>query len=90
MILSTKTNNEYHANGQLAYTENISILSEASAGSYSNRRISTDGTQWIRTGVNAKYFDNGQLAWRLQYDNVGDLIQTDDKQYRKDGTVVER
>lgn len=88
MILETKTNNEYHANGKLAYTENIGILSEASAGLYPNRR-SKDGVAWIRTGLNAKYFDNGQVAWSLHYDNMGNLIKTDDKQYRKDGTVIE-
>jgi antitoxin component YwqK of YwqJK toxin-antitoxin module len=88
MITQTNTNKEYHANGQLAYIENISIVSEASKSLYS-ARTHPDGHHWIRTGTNAKYFDNGQLAWQLEYDNLGNLIKSAYKQYRKDGTVIE-
>jgi len=88
MVLESKVNKEYHANGMLAYIETISIVSDASAYLYPNRRIHPNGYSWIRTGLNQKFFDNGQLSWELQYDDLGTLIKTDNKQYRKDGTTV--
>ena len=87
-----KTNNEYHNNGSLAYTENIVTISESdyNTGKYPNCRISPDGTYWIRTGLNAKYYDNGVMAWGLHYDEFGNVDKN--KTYpskRKDETIIQ-
>lgn len=87
-----KTNNEYHNNGSLAYTENIVTISESdyNTGKYPNCRISPDGTYWIRTGLNAKYHDNGVMAWGLFYDEFGNVDK--DKCHRarrKDETIIQ-
>lgn len=68
----TKVNNEFHPNGLLAYTETIV----------------SDGQSFFRIGTNAKYFDNGQLAWALNYDSKGNLIKDGKPCYRKDGSVI--
>ncbi len=87
-MLDKHTHNEFHKNGNLAYTETIAILAPSSAHLYEHRRVHPDGHEWIRTGRNAKYFDNGQLAWELNYDEMGKVIKNDKKNYRKDGTVI--
>lgn len=89
MILETKENKEYHANGMLAYTETVCILSEASAGLYANRRLHPDGYSWIRVGVHEKWFDNGIRAWQIEYDNLGDVIKNGVRSRRKDGTYID-
>lgn len=91
-ILETKLNEEFHPNGQLAYTENVATLVKGTEDSHPNSRIGANGVQWIRTGRHAKYFDNGQLAWELFYDDQGNVIKdkphTPSKSYRKDGTLI--
>lgn len=88
MIVETKTNKEYHSNGKIAYIENIAILSPISSHLYENRRLHPDGFEWIRTGTQAKYFDNGQIAWELKYDDMGKLIKNNSETFRKDGTTI--
>ena len=88
-ILETKLNEEFHPNGQLAYTENVATLVKGTEGFHPNSRIREDGVQWIRTGRHAKYFDNGQLAWELNYDENGNQLKDKPfKSYRKDGTLI--
>jgi hypothetical protein len=88
MILETKVNNEFHSNGQLAYTETIAILAPETSNLYPNRRIHPSGYEWIRIGEHKKYFDNGQLAWQLNYGEKGNVLKDDCRNYRKDGTVI--
>lgn len=84
------TNCEYHINGQLAYTETIKYISKEDINAYSNVRTSSDGSlYWYRIGKQAKYYDNGQLAWELNYDEKdGSIIKDNKPSYRKDGTVI--
>lgn len=86
--MRTQENNEYHKNGQLAYTETIVILEAAESIKFENARIHPSGYQWIRTGRQAKYFDNGQLAWELQYDKSGKVIKDGSYAHRKDGSNI--
>lgn len=88
MILEQNTIEEYHKNGQLAYTETIAKVSVDSMVMFPNRRIHPDGYYWIRVGKCAKYYDNGQLAWEMNYDEFGNGIVEKVNQYRKDGTVI--
>lgn len=88
MFIDTKINNEFHKNGQLAYTETIAVLAASSAGLYQNRRKHPNGFDWIRIGRTAKYFDNGQLAWELNYNNNGEVIKDGKPSFTKDGTII--
>ena len=84
-------NNEYHSNGNLAYTETIKTISESEyeTGKYPNCRVSSDGKKWIRVGLNAKYHDNGIMAWWLKYDDFGNVDKTVNyPSRRKDGTLI--
>lgn len=87
-ILETKTNQEFHENGQLAYTETIAYLNPEIPHLYYNTLVDDSGKEWMRVGRQAKYYDNGQLAWELNYDEKGNVIKDDSRSYRKDGTVI--
>ncbi len=88
-ILEKQTIQGFHENGQLAYTATIARLDEShSKLLYSNRLFSDDHKEWIRVGKQAKYYDNGQLAWELNYDDKGNVIKDDERSYRKDGSVI--
>lgn len=88
MVIETKLIEEFHPNGQLAYTQTIGILSAETAHLHDNRRNHPEGYSWVRIGRQAKYFDNGQLAWELNYNERGDILKRDKPTYRKDGTIV--
>ena len=84
--MNSITNKEYHKNGQLSYIETIQTI-ENDPKQYPNSRINDKGFYWIRTGLNAKYHDNGVLAWSLTYDNFGNVIESNTG-FRKDGTKI--
>lgn len=82
--------NEYHGNGTLAYTEKRAYLKDIAFHKYEARIVEdkTEGFEFIRIGRCAKYFDNGQLAWELNYDNMGNVVKGNKPNYRKDGTPI--
>lgn len=85
-----KVNNEYHPNGTLAYTETRVVVAEIKQETnLCAIRTAPDGTMSMRVGRHAKMFDNGQLAWEINYDDNGHAILPYSKAYRKDGTVIE-
>ena len=86
--MKTKINKEFHKNGKLAYIETIQILSKEEEHLFNNATRHPDGFEWIRIGKQAKYYDNGQLAWILNYDNNGVVIKEKNRSYRKDGTII--
>lgn len=99
---------EFHENGQLWIDGEIAIVSEMSKhlhrcfdGWYDTRGCDDlrNGTYFIpkgtpvcRIGVWTKYFDNGQLAWQLDYGDGTYDYKSDKKfpSYRKDGTLIVR
>lgn len=83
-----KSNNEYCVNGSLRYEETILILPKETSHLHSNRRTHPDGYEWVRVGRNAKYYDNGQVHWVLNYDEAGELIEEKRVSYRPDGTAI--
>ena len=86
--METKHITEHHANGQLAYEETIVILPKDKQYLYPDRIQHPDGYCWIRIGIQAKYHDNGLLAWKLERNNEGEVIGSE-KGYRKDGTAIQ-
>lgn len=65
MVKRTYTNNEYHRNGLLSYTETIAELEKGH--SFDNTRIAQNGTEWMRIGLNAKYREDGTQQWRIDH-----------------------
>lgn len=85
-----QTLNEYHNNGQLAYTVTVATLQPMFAHLFNDgRRIHPEGHSWIRIGKCAKYFDNGQLAWIINYDNKGVPVKDNALSFRKDGIHIQ-
>lgn len=73
MILTKIKIVETYPNGKIKYVETICTISKLWAALYPNRRVSNDGTFWIRTGANEKFDRNGNLRWRLMYDEFGNI-----------------
>jgi len=88
MDLITTTNKEFHENGKLAYIETIAIIPPLFKSLYQNQRITKEGIIFIRIAQQAKYFNNGQLAWIMNYDDKGNYIKDNISSYRKDGTLI--
>ena len=85
--MEAKEIKEYHDNGKLAYKETRVILPKDKEYLYPHRQCH-DGYCWIRTGVQVKYHDSGLLAWKLERNNEGEVINSE-KGYRKDGTAIQ-
>ena len=85
---------EFHENGQLWIDGEIAVVSEMSKHLYDYRTgfKGYEGKFVCRIGIWTKYFDNGQLAWQLDYgDGTHDYKSTKSfPSYRKDGTLIVR
>lgn len=86
-MLTKKENKEYHKNDTLKYIETINILSPDELPIYSGIRLHPDGYRWFRSGINAKYYDNGQLEWMLEYNEDGSIKNNKNDSYQRDGKL---
>jgi hypothetical protein len=81
---------EFHENGKLWIDGEIAVVSEMSKHLYDYRTgfKGYEGKFVCRIGVWTKYFDNGQIAWQLDYgDGTHDYKSTKSfPSFRKDGT----
>lgn len=71
------TNNEYHPNGQLSYTETWKNFDEKLMGMFPDSAVirhNSDGVDRIRVGVNGQYAADGSIIWEFVYDELGKLI----------------
>lgn len=75
MILSKQEIIEKYSNGNISYVETRGIIAPIWIAKYPNRRITNDGTIWIRIGVNKKYNNDGKLRWEIKYDSCGNVIK---------------
>lgn len=75
MLISRKVEKEFHENGRLSYIQTIALLSKSHSHLYENRRISDDGTEWIRVGTCGKWNDKGHQMWVLNYDERGNVLK---------------
>jgi hypothetical protein len=89
MIKEIVTITEHHKNGALFYKEKIAIIEplfiECYIGFVNLRNV--NNVAFLKLECE-KYFDNGQFAWSLLWDEKGNLINKKDLQYRKDGTII--
>lgn len=88
MSYELKEKKEYHDNGQLAYEETIGMIERGKEYLYPSRRQLKNGPALIRVGRVAKYYNNSQIAWLLNYDENGQIIKENNPAYRKDGSVI--
>ena len=107
-VVETHKWQEFHENGRLWIDGEIAVISETSKhlyrcfdGWYDTRGCDDlrNGTYFIhkgtpvcRIGVWTKYFDNGQLAWQLDYGDGTYDYKSDKKfpSFQKDGTPIMR
>lgn len=89
MIKEVITITEHHKNGALFYTEKRAIVEPLFIDAYKTftnfRTIENESFLKMEC---EKYFDNGQFAWRLIWDEKGDVINKKEKSFRKDGTII--
>ena len=89
MIKEIITITEHHGNGALFYQEKRGVIYPLFVDVYKNSSalMFNEGIHYIKLEC-TKYFDNGQLAWSLKWDENGNLLNKKDKTYRKDGAVI--
>ena len=75
MIISKQEIIEKYPNGNISYIETRAIISPMFISEYPNHRIASDGTLWIRVGVNKKYNPDGKLRWEIKYNNCGNIVK---------------
>ena len=100
---------EFHKNGKLWIDGEIAVIPEMAKGLYdcrdgwydhrgcddlrNGKYLIPKGTPVCRIGIWTKYFDNGQLAWQLNYGDgtyEGRKNKPSEKfpSFRKDGTPI--
>jgi len=83
---------EFHDNGQLWIDGQITVVPDELKHFYDYRTgfKGYEGLAVCRIGVLTKYFDNGQLAWKLDYgDGTYDYKEKEKfPLYRKDGALI--
>lgn len=87
MILEEKEHKEYHRNGTIWITGTIGIIAPLWKHRY-HYLVAPDGTPWCRTGIWEKHYDNGQLAWTIEYDAFGKCTDSKFPQFLRDGTPI--
>ena len=82
---------EYHTNGQLWIDGQIKEVTK-NPELYEVRTgfKGYEGRNMVRVGVWKKYYDNGQMAWQVDYGNglVGEA-KAIGHQYRPDGSIIQ-
>ena len=92
-VIKTVKWKEFHENGQLWIDGEIAIIKDEFKHLYDCRYEYKDypGQPVVKIGVWTKCFDNGQLAWQLDFgDGMYDskIKRRSFTAYRKDGTAV--
>lgn len=89
MIVETINLKEYHENGTLWIDEVRCYVDPSKIGLYGANLIKAfeDGRYFFRKSV-VKHYDNGQFAWSIIRDELGNIINKGAAKYRKDGTGI--
>ena len=95
MILDKFIYKEYHQNGELWITGEIIIVSNSSKHLYNylTNFPGAEGKNAVRVGIWRKYYDNGQLAYTLNYGDgtisaACESLKERYPQYRRDGSII--
>ena len=68
------TNQTFHPNGKLAYTQTWAEYDEKTMGRFPDSSVvkhNSDGVMRIRVGICGKYDVDGSIIWEFEYDNLG-------------------
>lgn len=90
MLGQVKTITEHHSNGSLWLNTVIAFVNLKYIHFYMKNTQLRDWNSLKPYIIlkREKYFDNGQFAWKLEYNESGELTNKNDHQYRKDGTLI--
>lgn len=88
MIIETRVIKEYHKNGQLMYESTLGLVEPMFAPAYKNMIRNNKGEVLVRIGTTTRFWDNGQVNWKLQYNSDGSLSSDKPSQFRKDGSLI--
>ena len=94
MLLKPKTTIEYHENGTLFFTTITAEIADGYLYMHEGKNpmmrklINNRPVNPYVILMREKYYDNGQFAWRLEWDEYGKPKDTGTKNYRKDGTLI--
>ena len=88
MIKEKQTKTEYHKNGTLFFITEIAIIEPMFLHLYPQRLKNENDEYFIKLKCE-KYFDNGQFAWSLIWNEDGELLNKSQLSYRKDGTIIQ-
>lgn len=86
---------EYHKNGALfvkriiAFIDPLFEMIYMSNPNYRTKDINGNDCQPYLKLEYSKWFDNGQFAWSLKWDDKGNLLNKEEPTYRKDGTIIQ-
>ena len=83
--MKIETYKEFHENGQLAYSDDRIYFANISDLTDEQRRgavVKEDGSGLCRVGITQKFFESGQLAWKI------DRNAKTCESYRQDGTII--
>ena len=83
---------ELYDDGKIWIDGQIGIVPETYKHLY-NHRLEFKGYEGIpvcRVGIWSKYYDNGQLAWKVDYGDGTHIYKSKEKfnSYRKDGSII--
>lgn len=84
--MKMETIEEFHKNGQLAYSDQRVYFEKIEEINEDQRRLAIvkeDGSGFYRVGVTKKIFENGQLAWKIDR-NKGTA-----ENYRENGEAIQ-
>ena len=90
MLLRREKFTEYHQNGEKWITGEIGLVAELWKHLY-NYRTNFEGYEGkpiCRLGLWHRYYDNGQLAWTIEYDEHGYPKSTEYPSFRMDGSLI--
>jgi len=90
MFKEVVTIKEYHKNGTLFFKEKRAIIEPLFVPvfyNFTNFRALENVCFLILE--REKYYDNGQIAWSLEWNDKGESIKNNKLKYRKDGTIIQ-
>jgi len=83
--LKIETVKEFHKNGKLAYSDDRVYFDNVENLPQEQQKVAIikeDKSGFYRAGISQKFFDNGQLAWRI--DRTNNTFEN----YRKNGETI--
>ena len=90
MVLEKREYKSLHQNGEAWISGEIGVIAPESKELYDYLTMfeGHEGKPVCRLGKWTKHFNNGQLAWTIEYNEYGFPAGNKFPSYRKDGTII--